>query len=123
MENDISVLRAERINEISLNENLSSPEPMSLNTYSRENMMSSSNIYNSTTVFQDVMVKGIGLYVICDFIVGSNQPSTREGILKEVGRDYFIIYNDESDTTTVCGMDSLKFATFYRMGSRPRIGI
>lgn len=73
--------------------------------------------------FQESISRGIGHYAICEFLMGNEQMNIREGILKEVGQSYFILYNEETDTSISCDFYSLKFVTFYRAGLRPRNGI
>lgn len=101
MSNEISVLHAEKINIPAVNSKTN-------NTF---------NVVDHT--FQESISRGIGHYVICEFLIGFNKINTREGILREVGKNYFILYNEETDSTISCDLDCLKFATFYSSNPNP----
>ena len=68
---------------------------------------------------QDVLARSIGRYIMCELLIGTNNIIKREGILTEVGRSYFILYNEDSNTYTSCDFYSLKLATCYQPGYRP----
>lgn len=69
--------------------------------------------------FQAVLAEGIGVYVVCEFLIGVSLIVRRAGILERVGVSYFTLYEEFSDTYIVCDLYSLKFVTFFRPGVRP----
>ena len=68
---------------------------------------------------QEMLASAIGAYIICDFLIGTQNIVTREGILASVGGSYFLLYQQESGTYLLCDIFTLKFVTFYQMGRRP----
>lgn len=61
----------------------------------------------------------LGRYVICEFLIGTQMLYTREGILTQVGRDYFILYDPETHSFVGCDAYALKFITVFPAGQRP----
>ena len=68
---------------------------------------------------QQMLSDNLGLYVVCEFLVGTQAMSRKEGILYAVGRSYVTLYEEASQNFVVCDIFSLKFVTFYLPGSRP----
>ena len=131
MNRDIPVLKAEGINtpDLSVRANRKiyfDETPAEPYNYKPEesNFMALNNGNNSPNVqihsFQEALTRGIGHYVICEFLVGQNQLNVREGVLREVGQNYFTLYDEIADTSISCDFYSLKFVTFYRSGIRPK---
>lgn len=60
---------------------------------------------------QDMLMENIGKYVVCELLVGLRSMTVREGILMEVGQDYFILQNPDTGDSTSCDLYSLKFMT------------
>ena len=56
---------------------------------------------------------------LCEFLVGTQAMSRKEGILYAVGRSYVTLYEEASQNFVVCDIFSLKFVTFYLPGRRP----
>lgn len=68
---------------------------------------------------QQILASNLGLYAVCEFIVGTQAMTRKEGILYTVGRSYMTLYDDSSQNFIVCDIFSLKFVTFYLPGQRP----
>lgn len=69
---------------------------------------------------QQILSKNTGLYVTCEFLVGTQNIEVKEGILYSVGVSYIVIYDVDYNRYSVCDFYSLKFITFYEPGRRPR---
>ena len=121
--NEISTLKAEQINIPDINVRANRKLPFDDYINDRE-LHSPPNIPIPPTQsqqysFHEAVSRGIGHYAICEFLIGSKVINTREGILKEVGQNYFTLYNEETDTSISCDLHSLRFITFFRAGIRP----
>lgn len=68
---------------------------------------------------QQMLSDNLGLYVVCEFIIGTQGLTKKEGILYSVGRNYFTLYEENTQTFVVCDVFSVKFITFYLPGRRP----
>lgn len=68
---------------------------------------------------QQILSDNLGLYVVCEFLVGTQAMTRKEGILYSVGRSYLTLYEESSQDFVVCDIFSLKFVTFYLPGQRP----
>ncbi len=62
--------------------------------------------------FQEILSMNLGYYVICEFLVGTQQIVVKQGILYQVGTSYMVLYNRAEETYTICDFYSLKFVTF-----------
>ena len=60
---------------------------------------------------QQLLANNIGKYVICELLIGLRSMTVREGVLAEVGRDYFVLSSPNSGNLTSCDLYSLKFVT------------
>ncbi len=69
---------------------------------------------------QQILADNIGDYVVVEFLIGTQNMTTRQGILYSVGVSYIILYDDQSGLYTVCDLYSIKFVTFYPEGTRPQ---
>lgn len=69
---------------------------------------------------QEMLASAIGAYVICEFLIGTQNIVTREGVLASVGGSYFLLYQEQNDTYLLCDLFTLKFITFFQLGNRPR---
>lgn len=65
----------------------------------------------SETTMQEMLAKNIGKYVICELLIGLRSMTIRDGILIEVGQNYFILQNPTNGDHTSCDLYSLKFIT------------
>ncbi len=98
MKNEITVLHAEQI----------APQEVARATPLR-----------TSNDFQAYLQNHLGYYCICEFSLGNGQSRTQKGILQEIGQNYFLLYREDTDTTTACLGTSLQFITCYRPNSRP----
>ncbi|MCI8407130.1 MAG: hypothetical protein HFE43_09100 [Oscillospiraceae bacterium] len=69
---------------------------------------------------QQILNDNLGSFVVCDFLIGTENMVHKEGILYFVGRNYVTLYEEVSMTYIVCDIFSIKFITFYQPGRRPR---
>ena len=76
---------------------------------SLDNMISSKNYDGS---MQQLLYNNLGVYVIIDFLIGTNNIVTREGILHSVGLSYLVLYDEKNDQYTVCDLYAVKFITY-----------
>ncbi len=63
----------------------------------------------STDYIQGVMRLALGYYIICEFLIGTQEMVTRRGYLVASGINIFTLYDPESNIYTVCDMYSVKF--------------
>lgn len=73
-----------------------------------------------TKSLPEVMADEVGHYIVCQMLVGTNKIVVFEGILTQVGNNYFVLFDESTNTLTSCDMYSLKFVTFFNTGT-PRI--
>ena len=73
----------------------------------------------SNDTLQEMLARAIGKYVLCELLIGLRALTVREGILTEVGRDYFVLQDPTNPVSTACDIYSLKFVT---MPARPGQG-
>lgn len=76
---------------------------------SLDNTISSKNYDGS---MQQLLYNNLGVYVIIDFLIGTNNIVTREGILHSVGLSYLVLYDEKNDQYTVCDLYAAKFITY-----------
>lgn len=79
-----------------------------------DNIISGGNYAGS---MQQILSKNTGNRVIVDFLVGTSNIVRKEGILYLVGISYIVLFDDRSDTYTVCNLYSIEFVTFITPGS------
>ena len=78
--------------------------------------------FNTDTMrgsMQQILSDNLGSDVMCEFLVGTQAMTRKEGILYSVGRSYLTLYEETSQTFVVCDIFSVKFVTFYLPGQRP----
>lgn len=68
---------------------------------------------------QQILSDNLGNFVVCEFLVGTQAMTQKEGILYSVGRSYLTLYEELTQTFVVCDIFSVKFVTFYFPGQRP----
>lgn len=68
---------------------------------------------------QQILSDNLGLFAVCEFLVGTQAMTRKEGILYAVGRGYVTLYDEVQQDFIVCDIFSLKFVTFYLPGRRP----
>ena len=68
---------------------------------------------------QEILADNLGQYVMCEFLIGTQGMSRKEGLLYAVNRGYVVLYDETAQTFVVCDIFSIKFVTFYMPGQRP----
>lgn len=68
---------------------------------------------------QEALADNLGLYAVCEFVVGTQSMETKEGILYSVGRSFLVLYDERQQNFVLCDVFSIKFVTFYMPGHRP----
>ena len=68
---------------------------------------------------QQILSDNLGNFVVCEFLVGTQAMTQKEGILYSVGRSYLTLYEELTQTFVVCDIVSVKFVSFYLPGQRP----
>lgn len=66
-----------------------------------------------------MLADNLGIFVVCEFLIGTVLIVRRDGILYSVGNNFLTLYQEEDDRYVVCDLYSLKFITFYNATSRP----
>lgn len=61
--------------------------------------------------YQEMLFESIGRFVVCRFLLGTEQIITATGILRNVGNDYFILEDPCTNMMTTCDLYSLKFVS------------
>lgn len=69
---------------------------------------------------QEIFSDNLGQFVVCEFLIGTQFTTRKEGILYSVARNYIVLYEEQSHTFVVCDIFSIKFVTFYLPGQRPQ---
>ena len=95
------------LNQAQENGGLVTPPPENFNTATMQGSM------------QQILSDNLGNFVVCEFLVGTQAMTRKEGILYSVGRSYLTLYEETSQTFVVCDIFSVKFVTFYLPGQRP----
>ncbi|MCI8624059.1 MAG: hypothetical protein HFG26_10420 [Provencibacterium sp.] len=72
---------------------------------------------------QEIFSDNLGQFVVCEFLIGTQATTRKEGILYSVARSYIVLYEELSHTFVVCDIFSIKFVTFYLPGQRPQRNI
>lgn len=68
---------------------------------------------------QQILSDNLGQFVICEFLIGTQAMTRKQGILYSVGRSYVVLYEELQQNFVVCDIFSIKFVTFYLPGQRP----
>lgn len=68
---------------------------------------------------QEALADNLGLYAVCEFVVGTQSMETKEGILYSVGRSFLVLYDEKQQNFILCDVFSIKFVTLYMTGQRP----
>ena len=66
----------------------------------------------STDYIQGIMRAGLGYYITCDFLIGTQLIITKKGYLVKSGINFFTLYDPEQNVYIVCDMYSVKFVYF-----------
>lgn len=70
--------------------------------------------------FSNMLLRNLGYYVVCEFLIGTTELEQKDGILYSVGNNFVALYQEEYDRYVVCDLFSLKFVTFYPVKTKPR---
>lgn len=68
---------------------------------------------------QYILSMNIGNYVVCEFLIGTQEMVRKQGMLYFVGRSYVTLYDEAVNNFIVCDIFSVKFVYFYMPGDRP----
>jgi len=68
---------------------------------------------------QQILSDNLGLYAVCEFVVGTQNLQVKEGILYSVGRSFVVLYDELQQNFILCDLFSIKFVTLYMPGHRP----
>ena len=59
--------------------------------------------------YQEVLFDSVGKFMVCRFLVGSENMVSVSGMLKNVGKDFFILEDPCTKMETTCDLYSVKF--------------
>lgn len=76
---------------------------------------------NPDTTTQEMLLSMIGRYVICELLIALNTFYIREGILLQVAKNFFLLFDESTNTRVACDLHALKFLTVFPPGERPGI--
>lgn len=65
---------------------------------------------------KEYLQKHIGKKVKIEFLIGANLFIDREGIIKEVGKNYIIITKAQAEDLLIADLYSIKFIRIYKLG-------
>ena len=68
----------------------------------------------------EILANNIGYYVICEFLIGTNNIVYKDGILYAAGNNFVTLYQEEEDRYVICDFFSLRFVNFYDSTTKPR---
>lgn len=68
---------------------------------------------------QQVLQENIGNYVIVEFLIGTGNLISRQGILYNVATQFLVLYDEFEARYVVCDIFSVKFVTFLLPGYHP----
>ena len=68
---------------------------------------------------QQILQENIGNYVIVDFLIGTGNLDSRQGVLYDVASQFLVLFDDINLRYVVCDIFSVKFVTFLLPGYRP----
>lgn len=63
--------------------------------------------------FSDVLMRSIGYYVTCEFLIGTAGLEQKSGYLYAAGVNFLTLHNVENNQYTVCDLYSVKFVTIH----------
>ncbi|HWR23273.1 MAG TPA: hypothetical protein VN366_07315 [Feifaniaceae bacterium] len=74
---------------------------------------------NTNTTTQEMLLNMIGRYVVCELLVAPGIFYIREGVLLQVAKNFFLLFDESSNTRVACDLHALKFLTVFPPGERP----
>ena len=89
------------------NENFQVPAEQSFDTESFQGSM------------QQVLQDNVGAFVSVDFLIGTQNFVTKQGILFWVGSQFIVLYEQSNQQYVVCDIFAIKFVTFFTAQQRP----
>lgn len=63
--------------------------------------------------FASVLRENLGAYVVVEFLIGTQNLVSKEGILFNAGNNFITLYNSVDNYYTVCDLYSIKFVNFF----------
>ncbi len=78
----------------------------------------SGEVYNGS--FQKILSMNLNQYVICDFLVGTNNIVSKAGLLYAVGEKTIVLYQQSIDAYIVCDIFNIKFVSFIDQTRSPQ---
>ena len=63
--------------------------------------------------FAEVLMRSIGYYVTCEFLIGTAGLEQKSGFLYAAGVNFITLHNVENNEFTVCDLYSVKFVTIH----------
>ncbi len=61
---------------------------------------------------QQVLQENVGKYVTVEFLIGTGNLTSRQGLLYYVGTQFLVLYDEFESRFVVCDIFSVKFVTF-----------
>jgi len=68
---------------------------------------------------QQVLQDNIGAFVSVDFLIGTQNFVTKQGVLFWVGSQFIVLYEQSNQQYVVCDIFAIKFVTFFTAQQRP----
>lgn len=68
---------------------------------------------------QQVLQDNIGAFVSVDFLIGTQNFVTKQGVLFWVGSQFIVLYEHSNQQYVVCDIFAIKFVTFFTAQQRP----
>ena len=96
------------------NLDMSTDEPLS----EIENPQTNQEVYQGS--LRGVISRNLGVYVICEFLIGTNNIVVKDGILYASGNNYITPYQEDNNRYVLCDLYAIKFINFYDARSKPR---
>ena len=102
--------------DINRNSNLdmSNNEPIS----EIENPQTNEEVYQGS--LRGVIARNLGVYVIIEFLIGTNNIVIKDGILYASGNNYVTLYQEDSNRYVLCDLYAIKFINFYDARTKPK---
>lgn len=102
--------------DINRNSNLdmSNNEPIS----EIENPQTNEEVYQGS--LRGVIARNLGVYVIIEFLIGTNNIVIKDGILYASGINYVTLYQEDQNRYVLCDLYAIKFINFYDARTKPK---
>ena len=81
----------------------SAMQPLAGGMHSAAPPQSAREYYNTESV-SDVLARGIGYFVVCEFLIGSGGLVEKYGILFAAGVNFLTLYDRDNDSDTTCDL-------------------